>query len=202
MRIIAGEFRSRRLRAPRGWDTRPTSDRLRETLFNVLGNRVAGARFADLYAGSGANGLEALSRGAAEAVFVEQAPPALEALHSNVAALEVAARAQVAALPMARWLREAVAAARPFDLLFLDPPYAAGAEYAATLGALGDAGQKLLAPGALVIAEHRRPSRSGAGKQPESSAPGARYGALGRVRVLEQGDAALSFFVLSPLSGH
>src|SRR5271163_1001402 len=89
MRVIAGEYRSRVLTSPRGWETRPTSDRLRETLFNVLARRIENAVFVDLYAGSGAVGIEALSRGAREAVFVENAEPALKAIRANLAALGI-----------------------------------------------------------------------------------------------------------------
>ncbi len=185
MRIIAGEFRSRTIETPRGWATRPTSDRLRETLFNVLGGRVAGARFLDLYAGSGANGLEALSRGAREAVLVERAAQAVEAIRSNVAALGVGSRARVETTAVRPWLaRAARGGGVPFDLVFLDPPYEDAREYAATLEALGAPGTPLLAPGALVVAEHRR-LRTGA----EWAAGGLR-----ETRLLEQGDAALRFF--------
>ena len=233
MRIVSGEFRSRLLETPRGMDTRPTSDRLRETVFNVLQPRMAGARFLDLYAGSGANGLEALSRGAAEAVLVEQAAPALAAIRKNVAALGVGGRVRVEGVAVRRWLGNAVrglgvaesasgcaaeSALRSvlgsalgvdlgaaftsgrvaaFDVIFLDPPYASGEEYAATLGLLGGEAAGLLAPGGVVVAEHRRSAGSG-GKglkaAPVAFVPGERYGGLVRARVLEQGDAALSFY--------
>ncbi len=201
MRIIAGEFRSRLLEAPHGIDTRPTSDRLRETLFNVLQPRLAGARFLDLYAGSGANGLEALSRGAAEAVLVEQAGPALAAIRKNVAVLGVGGQVRVEGMAVERWLGNAVRALgsgsmATFDVIFLDPPYAEGERYTATLGLLGG-GAGLLAPGGVVITEHRRAAGAG-GKglkaAPPAFVPGERYGSLSRTRVLEQGDAALSFY--------
>src|ERR1700751_4032084 len=95
MRIIAGTFRSRTLQAPEGLATRPSSDRLRETLFNVLAPRIEGAAFLDLYAGSGAVGLEALSRGAARVVFVERAPAALAVLRGNMESLGVRSAARV-----------------------------------------------------------------------------------------------------------
>ena len=206
MRIIGGEFRSRRLEAPPGSDTRPTSDRLRETLFNVLQPRLRreppGVRFLDLYAGSGANGLEALSRGAADAVFVEQARPALDALRKNIAVLGLAGRAQVEALAVQRWLTRAAQAvpgeaARPFDIIFLDPPYANAAEYTAVLQRLGGDAAGLIAPEGIVIAEHRR-ARSPAGRSAAAgSALAERYGTLSRTRTLEQGDAALGFFLRS-----
>ena len=168
------------LRAPKGWATRPTSDRLRETLFNVLGARLEGTRFLDLYAGSGAMGLEALSRGAREAVFVERDRAALQAIRENVAALALQARARVEPVAVARWLRGSVGV---FEVVFLDPPYEEQGEYAATLEVLGGTRPDLLAPGAVVVAEHRRKF---------ALAPG--YGRLRATRLLEQGDAALRFF--------
>jgi 16S rRNA (guanine(966)-N(2))-methyltransferase RsmD len=189
MRIIAGKFRSRTLEAPAGLATRPTSDRLRETLFNVLAPRIEGAAFLDLYAGSGAVGMEALSRGAASVEFVERAPAALGVLRANLAKLGIAEGVRVHTGGVGGWLRRfgtgTSAGRKPaFDLVFLDPPYEAAEEYAATLGLLGGGAVGLLAPGALVIAEHRRKERLG-----------ERYGALGRTRLLEQGDAGLSFYV-------
>ena len=183
-------------------DTRPTSDRLRETLFNVLQPRLVGARFLDLYAGSGANGLEALSRGAAEAVLVEQAGPALAAIGKNVAVLGVGDKARVEGVAVERWLGNAVRALgsgsmAAFDVIFLDPSYAEGEKYTATLGLLGGEGAGLLMPGGTVVAEHRRSAGAG-GKglkaAPIAFVPGERYGSLSRTRVLEQGDAALSFY--------
>lgn len=206
MRIIAGEHRSRVLSTPRGMETRPTSDRLRETLFNVLQPRIVGARFLDLYAGSGANGLEALSRGGAEAVFVEQAAAALVAIRQNVAALGVGARVRVEGVAVARWLGARAAAgpesaAGGFNVVFLDPPYAAAEEYLATLSFLGGAGAGLLAQGAVVIAEHGRvrPAKgltSAKGGKAEVAALSESYGGLRRVRRLEQGEASLSFYAL------
>ena len=185
MRIIAGTFRSRTLEAPAGLATRPTSDRLRETLFNVLSPRMAGARFLDLYAGSGAVGLEALSRGAGHVDFVERAEPALRALRANLARLGVAAGFRIHGAGVGAVLRKMKPGAA-FDVVFLDPPYDAAQEYAATLGLLGGAAAGLLAEGAAVIAEHRRKERL------EDT-----YGALARTRLLEQGDAALSFYAVA-----
>ena len=192
MRIIAGEFRSRRLEAPAGLATRPTSDRLRETLFNVLASRMEGAVFLDLYAGSGAVGMEALSRGAASVDFVERAPAAVAVLRANLAKLKITEGFRVHTGGVGAWLRRfgtgASSGRKPvFDLVFLDPPYEAAEEYAATLGLLGGGSVELLAPGALVIAEHRRKERLE-----------ERYGKLGRTRLLEQGDAGLSFYAVGP----
>jgi 16S rRNA (guanine966-N2)-methyltransferase len=146
MRVIAGALGGRRLRAPRGLATRPTSDRVREALFSALGD-VQGARVLDLYAGTGALGVEALSRGAAHATFVENARPALAALRDNLAALDLTGASRVVAQPA---LRAAASLPGPFDLVFADPPYAALAEVPAVVAALAAA----LAPGARVALEH------------------------------------------------
>ena len=124
MRIIAGEWRGRPLQAPAGQGTRPTADRTRETLFSMLASRIgsfAGLRIADLYAGSGALGLEALSRGAAHATFVENERAALAAIRANILAFKAAERADVRPLSAAT-----LPASQPFDLIFADPPYAPG----------------------------------------------------------------------------
>jgi 16S rRNA (guanine966-N2)-methyltransferase len=118
VRIIAGTWRGRRLKFPRGTDVRPTPDRVRETLFNWLREDVEGARCLDLYAGTGALGLEALSRGAREAVLVESDPALGEALEANVRML--AANAEVIAVAAERFVAQAT---DPFDIVFLDPPY-------------------------------------------------------------------------------
>jgi len=166
--------------------TRPTSDRLRETLFNVLAPRIGGAALLDLYAGSGAVGLEALSRGAGRVEFVERAELALRALWKNLEKLGIAQGFKIHGVGVGSVLRKMKAGAGDelgFDLVFLDPPYDAAAEYDATLGLLGGAGVTLLAEGAVVIAEHRKKERLE-----------ERYGVLERTRLLEQGDAALSFY--------
>lgn len=126
MRIIAGEWRGRRIDAPRGEATRPTADRTRETLFNMLASRLGsfeGLRVADLFAGSGALGLEALSRGAAHCLFVEQDRAALDTIRANIRSLDAGARASVEAGSV-MGLR---AAREPLDLILLDPPYGTGA---------------------------------------------------------------------------
>ncbi|MGA7524986.1 MAG: 16S rRNA (guanine(966)-N(2))-methyltransferase RsmD [Acidobacteriaceae bacterium] len=187
MRVIAGQHRSRILNAPKGLDTRPTSDRLRETLFNVLAPKIESAIFLDLYAGSGAVGIEALSRGAREAIFVEQAEPALRAIRANLASLGIRGGYALEASSVAAALRRLVEVGRQADLVFLDPPWREVDEYGAALDRLGGECAALLSPGAAVIAEHekRRDLQS-------------HYGALVRYRVLKQGDAALSFYSLSP----
>lgn len=178
LRMIAGEFRSRRLKTPRGRATRPTSDRLRETLFDVLGPAVAGSVWYECYAGSGAVGLEALSRGAGHVVFIESSRAAIRVLRENIAALGAEKRCEVIEGEVVRALSRA---RRVAGFVFLDPPYAASEEYRRTLEALG-AGA-LLTPEGVVIAEHA-----------PRSPLGERYGVLARYRVVEQGDSALSFY--------
>ncbi len=189
MRIVAGTYRSRLLGAPAGLATRPTSDRLRETLFDVLGLRIRGAAFLDLYAGSGAVGIEAVSRGAAQVTFVERARDPLNALRENLVRLGIGDGVHVHAMSTAQFLRAAKLKQR-FDVVFLDPPYQAAGEYETTLALLGDAAPQWLAEGALVIAEHRR-------KLPLRNS----YGRLERTRLLEQGDAAMSFFTIMAAVG-
>jgi 16S rRNA (guanine(966)-N(2))-methyltransferase RsmD len=183
MRVIAGEFRSRRLETPRGMATRPTSDKLRETLFNVLGESMLGAKFVDLYAGSGAVGIEAISRGAEFVWFAEKAPPAVAAIRANLRALKVAGGFALEDRGVARLLAGFVKAARVVDVVFLDPPYEAAEEYKRTMEFLGAHAGELLAEDAVVIAEHAK-----------KQLPAEAFGELKRVRLLEQGDAALSFY--------
>lgn len=177
MRIIAGSYRSRVLAAPPGMDTRPTSDRLRETLFNVLAPRIQSASFLDLYAGSGAVGIEALSRGAVHVTFVERSPAALKVLRGNLARFGIGSGFRVHPGSVSAFLMK-ISKVLPkperHEVLFLDPPYDAVQEYAATLTLLGGEAVRILAPGALVIAEHRR-------KQLVESC----YGKLKRSRLLE-----------------
>lgn len=211
MRVIAGVYRSRQLTGPTGMATRPTSDRLRETLFNVLAQRIAGSTFADLYAGSGANGIEAISRGAAHVFFIENAAPAIVAIRSNLKSLGIESGFSIEPRKVSAFLRKfaeantktsensaALAAkheaakegpskhhAAGLGIVFLDPPYADRKEYEITLSLLGGECAAVLAPGANVVAEHLH-------RHPLAEA----YGALSRTRVLRQGDAALSFFAL------
>ena len=185
MRVIAGQFRSRALDAPAGLATRPTSDRLRETIFNVLSPRIESARFLDLYSGSGAVGIEALSRGASHVTFVENARPALTALRANLTRLGIAGGFTIHTGAVAAFLRTPAPA--PFDIVFLDPPYDLADEYSTILHLLGSTASSSLAPQAIVIAEHRRPLP---GKDTLADA----YGRLTRTRILKQGDAALSFY--------
>jgi 16S rRNA (guanine(966)-N(2))-methyltransferase RsmD len=200
MRVIAGTYRSRQLVAPKGTETRPTSDRLRETLFNILAPRIPGCHFADLYAGTGAVGIEAISRGAEHVWFTERSDSAVAAIRTNLKTLKVIhgytveergtgallERLAKAAKKSADGL-EPLKAAPLLDLVFLDPPWEAEQEYAGTLHLLGSArGQAILAPGALVVAEH-------SSKSPLAE----RYGQLVQTRTLKQGDAALSFYAVA-----
>lgn len=185
MRVIAGKFRSRTLVAPRGLDTRPTSDRLRETLFNVLAPRIEGAALLDLYAGSGAVGIEALSRGAEHVVFVEKATPAITAIRANLRSLGIRDGWYLEIRSAGASIKRLAEQGQSFDLVFLDPPYKAADEYALVLGLLGGEYSSLLARDAVVIVEHHR-------KQTLEDA----YGKLRRYRLLVQGDAALSFYSL------
>jgi 16S rRNA (guanine(966)-N(2))-methyltransferase RsmD len=193
MRVIGGTYRSRQLIAPKGTRTRPTSDRLRETLFNILAPRMDGCRFADLYAGTGAVGVEAISRGAAQVWFAEKAPPALAAIRANLKALRIAQGFTIEERgtgALLERLAKSAEAGRPgelLDVIYLDPPWEAEAEYARTLEFLGSTrGRAILAPGALVVAERG------------SKAPLAeRFGDLVQTRARKQGDAALSFYVVT-----
>ncbi len=151
MRVIAGTYGGRRLAAPPGAATRPTADRVREALFSILGSAVPGARVLDLYAGSGALGIEALSRGAASAVFVERAPRVAEVVRGNLATLGLEAR--VVRADARAHLRDASARADAYDLVFLDPPYRDAAAWGRELSA---ALPGVLAPGARVVAESDR----------------------------------------------
>jgi len=153
-------------------DVRPTPDRLREALFNVLAPRIQALVFADLYAGSGAVGIEALSRGAAKAIFVEQKFAAVRTIRENLRTLEIAGRAEVRQGRATAMIPRVEA-----DIVFLDPPYALENEYAAALGLLGEK------PPALVIVQH-----------PPRLKLADRYGQLHLTRLLKQGDNALSFY--------
>ena len=184
MRIIAGQFRSRPLGSLKGADIRPTSDRLRETLFNVLtaGNPEAleGSVWIDLFAGTGAVGIEALSRGAAMVYFVERSRAAADLIKNNLGPFEVAGRFHI----MRQEVRTAITALELQQVqpgfIFLDPPYAMRKAYCETLSALGNS---QLTESALVIAEHEK-----------QFDPGEKFGSLQRVRRLEQGDAVLTFY--------
>jgi 16S rRNA (guanine966-N2)-methyltransferase len=152
MRVIAGTYGGRELVAPRGRATRPTADRVREALFSILGD-VQHARVLDLFAGSGALAIEALSRGAKEAVLVDSAPSAIAAIRRNLEALGL--QADVHRQTAARFLQRAQVDARQYDLVFLDPPYRLASDLGRELTAALPA---VLAPDARVVAESDRRS--------------------------------------------
>jgi len=172
MRVIGGEFRSRRLKTLPGMALRPTPDRLREALFNVLTPRLSGATFVDAYAGCGAVGIEALSRGAARVVFIEKHSSAVRVIQENLASLGLTGRAQVV-----RGGAASLVVRLEAEIVFLDPPYDQEREYGIVLARLGEK-----AP-SLVIAQHS------VRLVLEES-----YGHLRRARVLRQGDNVLSFY--------
>jgi 16S rRNA (guanine966-N2)-methyltransferase len=156
LRIISGTARGRRIAAPEGGDTRPTHDRVREAVFSMLLPYMDEfTQVLDLFAGSGAMGLEALSRGAAQAVFVDKARPALLALRENIRALQMQERAVVLPLSYEQAVKQLVQQESRFDLVFLDPPYDKNLMLPA-LSLLQ--GQGLLRPGAVLVCEHRRGS--------------------------------------------
>jgi len=187
VRVVAGRLGGRRLRAVPGTATRPTSDRVREALFAVLGDRVEGARVLDLFAGTGALAIEALSRGASAAVLVEQAAPAAAVIRANLEALELTEVASVRRTRAETYLRGGHVG--PFDLVFLDPPYAQGVGLVAgVLARLAVEGR--LAPGAVVVLEaaaRAEPPPWPAGLEPQQP---RRYG-----------DTTLHLATFTPLSG-
>ena len=159
MRIIGGSARGRRLRTPRSYSVRPTADRVKESLFNVLGPAVEGARVLDLYAGTGNLGLEALSRGAREAVFVERAGAAADIIRTNLELCGLSAKGRVLRRPVARVLAELERNGESFDLIFMDPPYRRNLAVT-TLELLGR--HPVCAPDALVVLECDRREELGA----------------------------------------
>jgi 16S rRNA (guanine(966)-N(2))-methyltransferase RsmD len=176
MRVIAGTLKGRRLDAPDWPGPRPTSDKLRETLFNVLAPRISGTRFLDGYAGSGAVGIEALSRGAAHVTFVERDPRAVRLIEENLQRCQVADRYVIIRAGFDRAAGRLAGAV--FDLVFLDPPYGAG-----TLAAALAAGAELVTADGVLVIEHAT----------RDAAP-ARCGRLELTRDLTSGDSALTFY--------
>ena len=184
MRVIAGQYRSRRLKGPGRMRLRPTSDRLRETLFNVLGPTIKDSFFVDLFAGTGAIGIEAISRGARETIFVESNAKAARLIRENLNTLEIRTGAELMEAPALRGLERMAARHLLADFIFLDPPYEKTGDYIEVLEFL-DASH-LIAPRGIVIAEHCWKT-----ELPEF---------LTRLecnRQLEQGDAILSFYTLA-----
>jgi 16S rRNA (guanine966-N2)-methyltransferase len=180
MRIIAGTYRSRVLKSPKGLALRPTSDRLRETLFNVLGAGISGSRFLDVFAGTGAVGIEALSRGATYATFIENHGPSAALIRKNLASLEISSAVNVICADAVKGLATS-STSHQYDYIFIDPPYAATEDYSRVMKHV--ASSNILAPGGIVIVEHRKTFNIAEA-----------CGSLKRVRLLRQGDAALSFY--------
>lgn len=181
MRIIAGLYRGRILKTLRGLEVRPTSDRLRETLFDILGPRVEGCVFIDAYAGTGAIGLEALSRGARRVILIEEDAAAARLIQDNAESLGVAENVDILRAPASQGLRLLKLRGVVGNFCFLDPPYTAPGEYDRALRILGRT--NLLAPGGLVILQHSR-----------KHALEERIGPWHRVRLVNQGSNALSFY--------
>jgi 16S rRNA (guanine(966)-N(2))-methyltransferase RsmD len=173
MRIIAGEYRSRKLKSVPGLDVRPTPDRLRETLFNVLALRIHGSIFMDAYAGSGAVGLEAYSRGAKRVIIIEKRQAAIEVIRENIATLGIGREA----VSVVRGQASVLLANYPADIVFIDPPYDLTDEYDSSLNAIAGT------PCELAIAQH-------ASRLTLAEA----YGRLHKTRTLKHGDNSLSFY--------
>lgn len=186
MRVIAGKYKSRRLEAPPGMQTRPTSDRLRETLFNVVAPAMEDSVWLDLFAGSGAVGIEALSRGARSVYFVESAGVAARTIRNNLHSLGIEDGVEVIEREAANALRMLDSLVVTCDFVFLDPPYRKMGDYEQVLGFLSQS--RLLGPRSQVIAEHDK-----------HFDPGNEFGSLRRYRSLRQGDAVLSFYSVAPL---
>jgi 16S rRNA (guanine966-N2)-methyltransferase len=181
MRVIAGTFKSRRLKTLRGMELRPTSDRLRETLFDILGDTVEGSMFVDLFAGTGAVGVEAISRGARRVVFVERHASAVQLIRENLKSLGITSEAEILPMDVLRGLEKLASRHASSDFIFLDPPYAEARDYQRVLEFIGAKG--MLSARGTVIAEH--------GKKLELP---LQVQALERTRVKVQGDSALSFY--------
>ena len=183
MRIIAGTYRGRRLKSPPSAQTRPTSDRLRETLFNVLAPRIEGARFLDLCAGTGAVGIEALSRGANHVTFVDQSRKMCALIEANTSALGITEdEVEVVNADTSDFLRRHAKKERgPFDIIFFDPPYVA--DYESVLSFIAGHRSQLLSDEGTAVVEHHK----------KKDLPDG-FGSLKRYRTLKQGDSVLSFY--------
>jgi 16S rRNA (guanine966-N2)-methyltransferase len=184
VRVIAGKFGSRRLKTPKTLRVRPTSDRLRETLFNILGPAVEDSLFVDVYAGTGAVGIEAISRGAREVIWIESHAKTAQLICENLKSLQILSGVEVIEHPALRALERLAARHLMADFIFLDPPYDKTEEHSLVLDFLDSS--HLVAPLGMVIVEHRK----------KMELPG-RLNRLERTRLVEQGDAALSFYRLA-----
>jgi 16S rRNA (guanine(966)-N(2))-methyltransferase RsmD len=184
MRVIAGLHRGRRLRGPRGQAIRPTSDRVKEALFSILGERIMGARVLDLYAGTGSIGIEALSRGATHVTFVEDDRDALRLVQSNLRQCGLEQSAHICACQVSQFFRRGTEWSGPYDIVFCDPPYHLTPELI-TLAMEWHAGW--LAEDAVVILEHGR----------KADIP-SKLGPLSQVKRYDYGDTALTRYHLTP----
>ncbi len=183
MRIIAGRYRGRLLKSPPSLQTRPTSDRLRETLFNILAPRIEGARFLDLCAGSGAVGIEALSRGTTQVTFVDRSRKTCALIEANVKALKVDGHEiEIVIAEASDFLRRrAMKKTQPFDIIFFDPPYAS--DYETVLNYVGTQASQLLSKEGILVVEHF-----------SKNVLKAEFGSLKRYRGIKQGESSLSFY--------
>ena len=185
MRVIAGKYRGRNLKSPPSLEVRPTSDRLRETLFNVIAPRIDEVRFLDLCAGSGAVGIEALSRGVAHVTFVDRSRKMCGLVEANLDLCKVPEdETEVVQAEASDFLSRSLAPGDPWEIVFFDPPYAN--DYLKVLNAIGSNATKLLTDSATLIVEHHHKK-----ELPDD------VGRLQRTRVLKQGDSALSFYELT-----
>lgn len=180
MRVIGGAYRGRRLRAPHGQLVRPTSDRLRETLFNILTPCIEGSRFLDICAGSGAVGIEALSRGASHVTFIDRSRRACLTIEENLEAIKASSQAAVINRDAVAAIRRLAEESAQFDIAFFDPPYASGI-YSQVTGLLADG--SLLSDEATVIVEHH-----------SKTPPADEHGSLKIYRIVRQGESALAFY--------
>lgn len=181
MRVIAGKFKSRQLRSLRGNALRPTSDRLRETLFDILGDAVQDSILVDVFAGTGAVGIEAISRRATRVIFVEHHASAVRLIRENLKSLGIVTEAEILPLDALRALEKLASQHTRVDFIFLDPPYSQAREYENVLEFIGS--EELLAATGIVIAEHSKKLELPLFAE-----------ALERCRVVVQGDSALSFY--------
>lgn len=183
MRVIAGTHKGRRLHSPKGPGVRPTADRVKEALFSILGSRIVGARFLDLYAGTGAIGIEAISRGARQVTFVEPNQSALRVLRANLALCGFEAATDIQACPAGTFLCRTITGRPAYDILFADPPYRL--DVAKELWPML-AGTDIAAPDALIVLEHASKLAAPAGD-----------GRLSLLRQYRYGDTTLSVFGLA-----
>lgn len=181
MRIIAGRFKSRHLKATPPVGTRPTSDKLRETLFNILGESVRGCTFLDGCAGVGAIGIEAISRGASTVVFIDQSRKATRMIRENLKGLDIQEGFKIFEVDLSKGLDLCTREGVPIDIAFVDPPYEREQIYKEALQRFAEL--PLLAPDAIIIFEHSK----------HFEMPGA-AGPLKQTRALLQGDSALTFY--------